>query len=830
MLNPTAMSSVNPALPHSGDPNGNANLLSSMGPQGQQKGFDIWGPLQRRKYLIVLFSIVGAVLGYLHYSKTPKVYNSSAQLLVSTQAPPSMVDGNFKLETVSLPKHVSLVSSELVLANASENGKFDRLKTFEGISHPVSELSAHMLRVVPGTQETFTLACSGPEPEELPIILNQIIASYKAIIVEDSQTVGEETTDLIEKLAARMSDEKDGAEAERFELWKKLGVNSVLPNGQAVNPFTKKLDDLVDQQEAMKRQLRETQERAKLLASALKADEETGLISGVHVRVAALEAQKYLELDRAVFTAPDSLSANVDSEVRKRNVLEQRIWALATQITDLRFEKVRRSEIYGSGHNAIGLIERQIGFYDRQRAELAKEVEVLSAYIDKQIATAEGQGDAVIAAHSVDEQTFRMDEDREWITMYQLALEREQARLVSSLNTWNAEIEKTAKSAESVADGIVRLNLLQSKIEEKRRAVNVILDRLSEMSILANNYSRTKVRILHEPKHGYKIAPSLAKSAAMGAMLGFLLGFGLAMLIDQSELSFRSPHEIFEKLGIPVVGRIPRIDIREIDPMQGNASLITAHKPEATASESFRDVRTGLFFRASMDGIKAILFTSPSPGDGKSTTTGNIAISIAQAGKRVILVDADFRRPRVDQYFGEEISPGLLDVFSGEVELNEAIQPAELQENLFLLTSGGRPRNPGELVTSEAFRELVGALRDRFDYVLIDSPPVLPVSDSATIASMVDGVYLVTRIRKGVKLATQKAKESLDRVGANWMGIIVNGIDENPHYSEYGHQYGSYSYYGGVYGRYYESHNKAYRNKIVDPADDLETKTETTLS
>jgi len=171
-------------------------------------------------------------------------------------------------------------------------------------------------------------------------------------------------------------------------------------------------------------------------------------------------------------------------------------------------------------------------------------------------------------------------------------------------------------------------------------------------------------------------------------------------------------------------------------------------------------------------------------------------------------------------YFGEEVDPGLLDVLSGDMKLKDAIRTTPLQENLFLLSTGGSPKNPGELVTSEAFKDLLKALRDRFDYVLVDSPPVLPVSDPATIASIVDAVYLVTRIRKGVKLTAQRAKETLDAVGANWMGIIVNGIDENPHYSEYGYQYGNYSYYGGMYGKYHDSSSKAYRDKVVkEPAE-----------
>ena len=100
-------------------------------------------------------------------------------------------------------------------------------------------------------------------------------------------------------------------------------------------------------------------------------------------------------------------------------------------------------------------------------------------------------------------------------------------------------------------------------------------------------------------------------------------------------------------------------------------------------------------------------------------------------------------------------------------------------------------------------------------FVLVDSPPVLPVSDPATMSSIVDGVYMVTRIRKGIRLTSQRAKDSLDRVGTHWMGIIINGLDENPHYSEFGYQYGTYSYYDGLYGKYHEADNQEYREKIT---------------
>lgn len=294
---------------------------------------------------------------------------------------------------------------------------------------------------------------------------------------------------------------------------------------------------------------------------------------------------------------------------------------------------------------------------------------------------------------------------------------------------------------------------------------------------------------------------------------------GLALLIDRGELSFRSPHEVFETLKIPVVGRIPYIQGPLVKPEHGDANLIAAHKPASTAAESFRSLRTELFFRSNAERLKTFLFTSPSPGDGKSTMVSNFSISIARAGKRVVLVDADLRRPRVHKYFGEDIGPGLTDVLAGEVDLKNAVHPSKLQDGLYLLTSGVHPKDPGEIVSSGKFQKMIAALKKKFDFVLIDSPPVIPVADALSMGCFVDGVYLVTRVRKGSSLTSRKAKESLDRVNVNWMGVIINEMDRNPHYSEYGYQYGSYSYYSGAYGRYNDLAIQAYRDNIIDESE-----------
>ena len=763
-----------------------------------QQGFDFLGLLQRRKYLIALFCLIGAGLGYLNYVKSPKTYSSNIRMLISTQAPPSIVNGNIVVnQKNSIPNHTSLLVSELVLSSAVEEGRLDSLDTFSLTGNPVGQLK-NMIRVVPEKGDTFRITCAGSEPKELPGILNQIVESYRRIIVDDSQTVSEKTVELIEKLAGKLSDEKDELIVDRMELWKELDISSINEGGGVINPHSRKLTELRSYKDELELSLADIRLRSKQLVSSLQPDEGSEAVNPLQIKVAAMEAKEYLKVSGVNLSAVNSNKAAEGTE-RQWQALQQRAWDIEAAISELRAQLSDRLAVVGSGHGDILALKKRVKYRQRELAKVVKEMEQI-----QESSLAANENNSQAAQQEILSKVLA-EEDKNWIRMYFLALQNQEKTLGAKLEQAGKSIETVSGRAADVGEKIVQLNVIQKTIEKKEQAVDVILDRLKEMNVLADNYTMTKIRVLDEPKQGYQIAPSFTKCLATGAMLACLCGIGLAYLIDQSELAFRSPAEILSHLRIPVVGKIPRIRTRGLKPTKGNAELITSHKPSSSEAEAFRDVRTGLFFRSANEDIKTILFTSPSPGDGKSTTAANLAISIAQAGKQVVLVDADFRRPRVDRYFGEELEGGMVDVMSGEMEIADVIKPTELQTGLSLVTAGGHPKNPGELVTSAMFRDLIATLREQFDYVIIDSPPVLPVSDSVSIASLVDGVYLVTRIRKGVKLTAKKAKDSLDSVEARWMGLIVNDVDQNPYYNEYGYQYGSYAYYGSKsYRTYYE--------------------------
>jgi capsular exopolysaccharide synthesis family protein len=270
-----------------------------------------------------------------------------------------------------------------------------------------------------------------------------------------------------------------------------------------------------------------------------------------------------------------------------------------------------------------------------------------------------------------------------------------------------------------------------------------------------------------------------------------------------TDTSFHTPQEIRRHLGLPVIGHIPVLEADAAATARRDAGeenvpdpfLCTHYSSSSTRSEAFRGVRTALYFNTRGAGHQVIQVTSPNASDGKSTTTANLAISIAQSGKRIVLVDCDFRKPRVHKIFGLPHEAGLASVIQGQCELEAAIQPSGI-ENLSILPCGPRPKNPAELLTSPRFVEALKTLREAYDYVLVDTPPVLVVTDPSVVAPRVDGVVLVLRMARNIRPAAERAREVFASLGVNVIGVVVNGIGDRK--AGYGYGYGPY-YYGSKY-------------------------------
>jgi capsular exopolysaccharide synthesis family protein len=373
--------------------------------------------------------------------------------------------------------------------------------------------------------------------------------------------------------------------------------------------------------------------------------------------------------------------------------------------------------------------------------------------------------------------------------------------------------EEEEKKARQVLIHLNEDEALSNEIRRKQQNFELAAQRLSEIK-LAKDYDSGGYRasVVSPPEGAGKVAPSLSQILPVWVFLGLLGGVGLAYLAEVTDKSFRTPEEIRRRLGLPIVGHIPFTACAGGAAGQAaaghlDASLLTYHRPAAVEVEAYKSLRTALYFSTRGERHKVIQVTSPSAGDGKTTLAANLAVCIAQSGKTVVLVDADCRRPRLHRLFGLRAGLGLTSVIVGECGPQEAVLPTAVP-HLAVLPCGPRPTNPAELLTSPKFEELLNELRGQYDFVVVDSPPLLAVTDPCVVAARADGVLLTIRVSKNGRPSAERAKEMLAALGANVLGVVVNGTGKGA--GAYGYSYRHYRY--DQYGYEYKG-----RDEDADP-------------
>ena len=279
---------------------------------------------------------------------------------------------------------------------------------------------------------------------------------------------------------------------------------------------------------------------------------------------------------------------------------------------------------------------------------------------------------------------------------------------------------------------------------------------------------------------------------AIALVLGLMLGGGLALLRDWMNQRLRSAEEISAVLGVPILGVVPSMSRRQSVAARGQKVHLDSN---SRAAEAFRTIRTAVFFGAPKGEAKTILVTSPGAVDGKTTLVSNLAIAMAQAGQKTLILDADFRKPMQSNIFEVNGEKGLASVLAGITTLEAAILPTRVK-GLELLTCEREVANPSEMLNSETFAETLEHLSNKYDRVIIDSPPVMSVTDAQILAALCNITLLVLRAEKSTRKISQQARDGLLSVGARILGAVVNDVSRKS--GRYGY-YGYYGYYS--YGR-----------------------------
>ena len=263
------------------------------------------------------------------------------------------------------------------------------------------------------------------------------------------------------------------------------------------------------------------------------------------------------------------------------------------------------------------------------------------------------------------------------------------------------------------------------------------------------------------------VTPDIPRNAALGGILGLLLGVGIALLRETLDTKVRTESDLRELTDTTFLGSLP------FDADATKRPLVTQGEQASVRAELTRQLRTNLQFVDASSELQTLLLTSSIPGEGKSLTAVNLAIVFAETGRRVCIVEADLRRPKAAEYLGVEGGIGLTNVLVGQVGLDDVLQPWQ-DSSVSVLSAGHRPPNPSELLGSQAMSQLLDQLRERFDTIIIDAPPLLPVTDAAVLSTSVDGVLLVVGSGRAEGHGVTKSLEALAKVNARVVGVVLN--------------------------------------------------------
>lgn len=362
--------------------------------------------------------------------------------------------------------------------------------------------------------------------------------------------------------------------------------------------------------------------------------------------------------------------------------------------------------------------------------------------------------------------------------------------------TFGTSLEEQKRIAVESNNKAATYAMMDADFRRTQNLCDTLQTRINELHV-TEDAGVMNVTILEYAKPSYIASkPQKARTMSIALMLGITLGFGLAFISAWMDQRLRSAEEIQSALGQQVLGVVGSI-AGKLTPTQRGQKVHL--EPASEVAESYRTIRTAIYFGVPDSKTKTLLVTSPQPGDGKTTSASNMAIAMAQAGQRTLILDADCRRPTQHKIFQIEPGPGISGVLTGKAALADAIKHTGVNR-LDLLPCGPIPKNPAEILNSQAFADVLVELCKTYDHIVIDSPPVMPVTDARILGAMCDITVLVLRAEKSTRKTAVFACEVLQSVGSNILGVVVNDVPRRR--GRYGsYYYGYYQYGYGYYGR-----------------------------
>lgn len=443
------------------------------------------------------------------------------------------------------------------------------------------------------------------------------------------------------------------------------------------------------------------------------------------------------------------------------NSIDNRLNALRLEIAQNEADLVKNTSLYGQNHEAVRSIQRKI---NQLKQNLSKQTEEL-------IAQGVSTADPILYRQTLMDRVLEIESEEATLQsqaeQFKLLVDQYSARL-GTLPAKSMEFARLERDRSVLAQ---TYSIMRQKLEEAK---------ISEASDIG------KVRIVDyaRPPRGW-IKPNTKINLILGIISGFILALFVIMIRELMDVSIKSIHDI-EKQGMSVLGTIPEFgEVISEKKSKKRSVIITIEIPDSPISEAYRSIRTNILYSRSQNN-SSILITSPGSAEGKSTTVSNLAVLYAKTGKKTLLLDADLRKPVQHRIFKVNQEPGLVHyLLDMNINLNDLIQPTYIG-NLSVLASGTIPPNPAELLGAEKMISLLTQLEEKWDVILIDTPPILVVTDASLLAKAVDNMILV--IKSGVthKETLIRSQKIISNLNTAFSGTILNGVsDRHSYYSNY---------------------------------------------
>lgn len=759
--------------------NGQPEVVAG-GPAGDS--FDILQIIKRRWTVLVVAVALGWAASVAYWYVTPVTYESAAQLMIMRRDPRLATRGVQDGQTGGvgediLATHMQLLQSPRIVKDALQGAGLFELesikKELKKDETPVDYVIDHLDITrggAGGAKEANVLNISfrHNSPAESQLIVNALVQRFQSFVDEQSEDVNNEAAELIARARKDLEDELSDVETERLNMRKNAPL---LWNGsQSNNIHRTRYEQIQQELSALRLQateaearlqnlrdvaLRDSQSPINLLQKLSLIDDENLARLGVFVEVIGSEASS------ATFQA--SMPVRLSEAKAQYEVL-----------SSLRAKEKTLLEKFAPRHPEVIRVRYEIEEAERVLKEASGATSLTS---NEQMLTPDGIVDAYTRILENDLQSIK---------------NREQGLLA------------LAASEEQSAKELVVYELqdetLDKQVARRQELYNAVVERLRDIN-MAKDYGGFINELIASPSFGEDVWPSLPLCIILGTFLGLMGGVGGAFLLEYQDRSFRDADEVAALLDLPVLSQVPYLEIPEeaTNPLHAamDLTVCSLHAPQSPEAEVFRGLRTQMFFAANGATLHVLAVTSAKPGDGKTTVTANLAFSLAQTGRRVLLVDCDMRRPRMNQVFGVDNETGLSMALQGKVSPWDVTHHVP-ETNVTFLPAGPNPGNPAEMLESPAFHDFLELAKSEYDFVLLDCPPVLKVADPCIIASQVDGMLLAMRVSQDTKPEALKTLEMLEQTGVTMLGLVLNCWDAGASFDTYGGGYG----YGYGYGDY----------------------------